>query len=152
MRSLIDVGARIETLVVATLATVLLLTVLLVVRLIVRRAAVAWVVLAVLMVGFGYVGLQFNRPATISPILWLAVAAVWWLLLVWLLWKHGALALAVAFVVFSLVELTPWTLDMSRWYAWRGGLTLAIIAALAFWGFRNVLGRQSAFPTGALDG
>jgi hypothetical protein len=34
----------------------------------------------------------------------------------------------------------------------RGGLALAVIAAFAFWGVRNVLGRQSALPAGALDG
>jgi hypothetical protein len=29
---------------------------------------------------------------------------------------------------------------------------VAIIVALAVWGFRNVIGKQSAFPAGALDG
>jgi hypothetical protein len=28
---------------------------------------------------------------------------------------------------------------------------VALIAGLAFWGFRNVLGRQSMFPAAALD-
>jgi hypothetical protein len=28
---------------------------------------------------------------------------------------------------------------------------MVVIAALAIWGFRNVLGKQSAFPAGALD-
>jgi len=41
---------------------------------------------------------------------------------------------------------------MSRWYAWRQWCVVAIIAGLAVWGFRIALGRQSAFPTGALDG
>lgn len=39
----------------------------------------------------------------------------------------------------------------SRWYAWRGGFVIALVLALAFWGFKNALGRQSMFPDGALD-
>jgi hypothetical protein len=30
-------------------------------------------------------------------------------------------------------------------------MTVVIVMALALWGFRNVLGRQSAFPQLALD-
>jgi hypothetical protein len=29
---------------------------------------------------------------------------------------------------------------------------VAVIVALAVWGFRNVLGKQTAFPAAALDG
>jgi hypothetical protein len=136
----------------ALLCTVVCLTILLLARLVVRRADVAWAVFALLMVGYGYLPIRGTRPATINPLLLLAMAGVFWLLLVWLLWTHGALALAVAFFVLFLGQSTPWTVDMSRWYAWRGPFVIAIIAALAFWGFRNVLGKQSAFPAGALDG
>jgi len=146
------IGSQIFWLGVAPLWTVLCLSVLLIARLVVRRANVAWAVFALLMVGYGYLMLRAGRPATISPLLLFAVAGFFWLLLVWLLWKHGALALAVAFFVEFLVEQAPWTLDMSRWYAWRGPFVIAVIAALAFWGFRNALGRQPAFPAGALDG
>jgi hypothetical protein len=52
----------------------------------------------------------------------------------------------------SLLQSSPWTMDMSRWYAWRQWLMLATLVAIAFWGFKNVLGKQSAFPAGALDG
>ena len=41
---------------------------------------------------------------------------------------------------------------MSRWYASRQWVVLVFVVALALWGFRNVLGKQSAFPAGALDG
>ena len=146
------IGSQIFWLGVAPLWTVLCLSVLLIARLVVRRANAAWAVFALLMVGYGYLMLRAGRPATISPLLLLAVAGFFWLLLVWLLWKHGALALAAAFFVEFLVEQAPWTLDMSRWYAWRGPFVIAVIAALAFWGFRNALGRQPAFPAGALDG
>jgi hypothetical protein len=146
------VGSQIMWLGIAPLWTVLCLAVLLIARLVVRRADVAWAVFTLLMVGWGYLVLRAGRPATISPLLLLAVAGVFWLSLVWLLWEHGALALAVAFFVGFLVQQAPWTLDMSRWYAWRQWFVVALIAALAFWGFCNVLGKQSAFPSGALDG
>jgi hypothetical protein len=47
--------------------------------------------------------------------------------------------------------MTPWTLDGAKWFAWRPGLTVLIVMALAVWGFRNVLGRQSAFPRGVFE-
>jgi hypothetical protein len=41
---------------------------------------------------------------------------------------------------------------MSRWYAWRQFFVMALVVALAIWGFRNVLGKQTAFPSSALGG
>jgi hypothetical protein len=43
-------------------------------------------------------------------------------------------------------------LTVTKWFAWRQTLAVVLIMGLAVWGFRNVLGRQSAFPTEALDG
>ena len=124
----------------------------LVVRLAVGRTDVAWVVFALVAVGFGYVLIRAPRPAAINPGLLLAIAGGFWLVLVWLLWQLGALAMSIARAVNLLAEQIPWTLDMSRWYAWYGWFFGAVVAGLAYWGFRNVLGRQSAFPSGALDG
>jgi hypothetical protein len=146
------VASRVMYLAFAAIETALWLAVLLAARLTARRASVAWAVFSVLMVGFGFLGLQFVRPTVVNPLLLLGSAAAFWLLLAGLIWKHGALALAVALFVSALMEHGPWTLDFSRWYAWRGVFVLTIVAALAFWGFRNVLGKQSAFPAGALDG
>jgi hypothetical protein len=66
----------------------------------------------------------------------------------------GGVFLAAPWSLFanSMFTNAPWTLDMSRWYAWRQGFVVALIVAIAVWGFRNVLGKQWAFPTGALDG
>jgi len=116
------------------------------------RAGAAWAILAAVMTGYGYLLLQASRPTTMHPLVMIAMAAVFTLLFVWLLWRHGALALTVALSVNMLLDPGPWTLDLSRWYAWRGAFVVAAIAALAFWGFRNALGRQSAFPASALDG
>ena len=145
------VASRVMWLALAAIETALWLTVLFVARLASRRTGVAWAVFAALMVGFGFLGLQSVRPASVNPLLLLPFASFFWLLLAWLLWKYGALALAVAFLVSTLVGDGPWTMDVSRWYAWRGALVLAAVATLAVWGFLNVLGRQSAFPAGALD-
>ena len=139
-------GTEIEGVVTGLLDTLFALTVLLVARLVVRRAGAAWVITAVMMVSFNYLGLLALRPATISPWLLLAMAAVFSLLLVWVFWKHGALAFAVAFVAGGLTQNALWTLDLSRWYAWRQWVVVAAIVALAAWGFRNVLGKQSLFP------
>jgi hypothetical protein len=132
--------------------TLLLLAMLLVVRLIVRRTDVAWVAFAFLFIGLLYLNVQVVRPETTSRLILLAAAAFFGLLFTWVFWRHGALAFAVAGITVDLVDWAPWTADMSRWYAWRGWLVAAAVAGLAFWGFRNVLGKQSALPAGALDG
>ena len=128
------------------------LTVLLVARLIVRRADAAWLIFVLAMSGYSYLALRAGRPDTINPAMLLSAAVVFSLLPAWLLWKHGALALAAAFLVSFYVENCPWTLDAARWYSGQGWITAALIAALALWGFRNVLGKQTLFPAGTLDG
>jgi hypothetical protein len=66
--------------------------------------------------------------------------------------RYGLLAFAVAITVWTAVNITPWTFDLTKWFAWRQGLTVVFLLGLALWGFKNVLGKQSAFPAGALDG
>ena len=65
--------------------------------------------------------------------------------------RFGLLALAVGLAVNYVVQQTPWTLDYSRWFAWRPGLTSAIIVGVMVWGFVSALGRQSAFAGPDLD-
>ena len=72
-------------------------------------------------------------------------------LLVTVLAREGLLAGASLYSVGIALWWTPLTYDVTRWYAWRTGVVVTLIAGLAFWGFRNVLGKQSAFPAGALD-
>ena len=136
----------------ALLATLVVLGLLLVARLIGRRTDVAWVVFTLIFLTWYYVMVRAAWPNAVSS--WPAVveAGVCGLLFVWVLWKHGALATAIAWWVYFVAGWAPWTLDMSRWYAWRQWFVVAVVVALAVWGFRNVLGRQSAFLTGALDG
>jgi hypothetical protein len=65
--------------------------------------------------------------------------------------RFGLFALAVGFGVNYVVRATPWTFDLAKWFAWRPMLSVVLIMGLALWGFRNVLGRQSAFPKLQLD-
>jgi hypothetical protein len=125
--------------------------VLLVSRLVLRRARLAWAATALVWLAWQYSGVLSFTPA-ISPWLSFSVSIAFTVVWVWLLAKHGAVAMATGWFVAASVGNAPWTLDASRWYAWRGPFMMVIAAALAFWGFRNVLGKQSAFPTGALDG
>jgi hypothetical protein len=132
--------------------TLVVVGILLVVRLLARRTDVTVMIVVALFVGWNYMMLLGSRPASISAWLLLVPVVLYSLLVVWVFWRHGALAFFASWFVQGLAANAPWTLDMSRWYAWRQWCVVAIIAALAVWGFRNVLGRQSAFPTGALDG
>ena len=70
---------------------------------------------------------------------------------VWFVRRFGLLALAAGLAVNIVVRFTPWTFDLTKWFAWRPMLTATLVLALALWGLRNVLGRQSAFPKPALD-
>jgi hypothetical protein len=91
------------------------------------------------------------RPSALSMVVVVAVGAVVTSLLIWTLWKSGAAAFATAVgVAFFLMDV-PWTFDFGRWYAWRCWFVVAVVLALAHWGFRNVLGRQAMFPADALD-
>ena len=61
------------------------------------------------------------------------------------LWRGGLLGLAVWLAAIVLLRDTPWTSELTRWHAGPTWLAGALLAGLALWGFRNVLGRQSAF-------
>jgi hypothetical protein len=146
------VGDLVFTLAWTLQVTLLVVGILLVVRLLARRTDVTVMIVVALFVGWNYMMLLGGRPASISAWLLLVPVVLYSLLFVWVFWRHGALAFFTSWFVTNLAGYAPWTLDMSRWYAWRQWFVVALIVALAVWGFRNVLGRQSAFPTGALDG
>jgi serine/threonine-protein kinase len=81
----------------------------------------------------------------------LAQAAVIGIVAVWFIRRFGLLALVTALAVNWSIRATPWTIDPSDWFVWRAGLTAALIAGLAVWGFLNVLGRQSPLPAANFD-
>ncbi len=127
------------------------LTSLLIARLVLRNNRAAWALLFCLMF---VVYLWW----AISSRQWASSVTLWWFpatqaaLSVYLLSKHGLLAAAVFFTASIAVLNTPLTYNVSHLYAWRTGVVVVMIAGLALWGFRNVLGRQSAFPEGSLEG
>jgi len=128
------------------------ITILLIARLALGRDRAAWVALAVLMFVLELFALFLispiwypSLPAFILP------AAFFTTVIVFTLWKSGVLASAVMFFVAGALDCTPLTTDFSRWYAWRTVVVVGIVLGLALWGFRNVLGRQPAFATSALD-
>jgi hypothetical protein len=130
----------------------LVLSVFAVVRLVARRTDTTWFIVALLFVGWMYFNLRAVRPAGLDALYLIGVSTFLVAILGWVLWKHGALALAMAIAANGLLLLPPWTLDLARWFAWRQWAIMAIVVGLAVWGFRNVLGRQSIFPAGSLDG
>jgi hypothetical protein len=132
--------------------TLLVVGILLVVRLLARRTDITVLIVVSLFVGWNYLMLLGMRPVTISAWLLLVPVVLYSLLFVWVFWRHGALAFFTSWFVTNLAGYAPWTLDMSRWYAWRQWFVVAAIIALAVWGFRNVLGKQTAFPAAALEG
>lgn len=128
------------------------LVILLIARLVVRNDRAAWVVMFLTCVAGTSWILALTQPSLSIPsietqVVAVAVAAV----VVGVLNRHGLLACVVAVTVGVAILDTPFTLDMSRWYAWRTPLFGALMTGLAMWGFRNVLGRQTAFPGGEGD-
>jgi len=111
-------------------------------RLLVRNTAVA-MVLWCLLVG--------------SPLQWMNLLHAWLFgvfraaLLLLALVRGGLLSLVVAlFVMFSLLEV-PLTLDVSSWYATRSFPVVAVVVALAVYGFRTALAGKPLFGRALLD-
>ncbi|MDP8981093.1 MAG: protein kinase [Acidobacteriota bacterium] len=63
---------------------------------------------------------------------------------VWMatLMRAGLLALCTAYVVVSLTEVFPLTLDVSAWYAGYGLFPAAVMLGLALFGFRTAVGSE----------
>jgi serine/threonine-protein kinase len=126
------------------LVAVIYLAVLLLARLVLRSTLAAWVGLTfvcfAMFVAWGRVFLGPYPALVLMCAIGLTAGSVF------VFWRSGLLALAVWLVAIVLLRDTPWTLALTRWYAWPTWFAAALIAGLMVWGFRNVLGRQSAFP------
>ena len=68
-------------------------------------------------------------------------------LLVFVVFRFGLVALAMAMVVADVLLNAPLTLDFSAWYASTGVFLLLSVAAIAVWGFYNALGGQKLLQT-----
>jgi len=113
-------------------------------RLIFRRDWAAWALL--LLVG-SIVSVRGTAPTPVIAVESLVFGA----LVTAVLYRFGLLALVVAAAAIGILANAPLTLDASRWYFWRGAFGVAIVLGLALWGFKNVLGKQTLFPAGALE-
>jgi hypothetical protein len=81
-----------------------------------------------------------------------AVALIENLLFYAVIRRFGLVALMVLGFVLQVSFDFPATLDSSAWHAGYGYVTVAVVAALAFYGFRTSLGGRPVFAGGALDG
>jgi hypothetical protein len=62
--------------------------------------------------------------------------------------RFGLLASAVMLFTFILVEETPLTWDASAWYFWHGLIGVAVVLALAAYGFYTATAGQRLFAKG----
>jgi serine/threonine-protein kinase len=125
---------------------IIYLAVLVLAGLFLRSAKTVWAAAVVLFFAFysawGSVFLGAHPAVVVTFALLFAATSLF------VLWRNGVLTLVVWLVVVVALRDTPWTLALGSWYGWPTLFSTALIAAFALWGFRNVLGRQSAFPAG----
>lgn len=81
----------------------------------------------------------------------LPTASLMGALLAFVVLRFGLLTMAVGGIVSATLIVCPITLDLSWWYATRGLFALAVIAAIALYGFRIALGKRPVFGLVALE-
>ena len=88
----------------------------------------------------------FGENFLVEGIVGMVLAILWLACLM----RIGLLAVCVSrFVVYTLADGLV-TFDLSRWYAWRGLMELAIVSAISIYGFKIALGAKPLFAA-ALD-
>lgn len=128
------------------------LVVLLIARLVLKRGWAAWAVTMGIFLGVSFWSVLLVEPWVVAaPFGVLVAAVVITITAAIMLARHGLLACAVFMLVNTAFLNAPVTYDVTRWYAARTLLSVGLAIGLAVWGFRNVLGQQTALPGGALD-
>jgi predicted Ser/Thr protein kinase len=121
--------------------------VLLIARLVLKHGWAAWAVTIATVFGVAFWSALMIQPwVAVAPFGVLVAAAVYSLTAAHLLARYGLLACAVFTLINTAFLNTPITYDATRWYAARTLLPVGLAIGCAVWGFRNVLGRQAAFP------
>jgi hypothetical protein len=111
---------------------------------IVRRAWIAALVMAAA-ASLANLG-QSSTPMIEAPFVMITL-----LLYLTVLLRVGLLATMTVVTVGALFDVTPLTLQLSEWYAPAGWIVMAIILALAVYGFHASLGGRRVFAGGVLD-
>ena len=107
-----------------------------------RSKAVGLVVAALFSVGPSIYGENLLVEVVVASV----VAILWMTCLM----RVGLLSLCVSLFVLNTLSYGLVTLDLSRWYAWRGVVEVGVVLAIAVYGFRVALGSKSLYGT-ALD-
>jgi serine/threonine-protein kinase len=141
---------------VSTVGGLVLLGLLVLVRSVVRRDAAAWLAVGIFMALPSLGGVPRTMPgfgdqATNLLFVVIVATALQVGIMIEVLRRFGLLSYVVAVSVSGMLVSAPLTLDASRWYFWRGGWVVALVLAIAIWGFVNVLGKQSLLPADVLD-
>jgi hypothetical protein len=130
---------------IAALNALMSLGAFLAIRLAVRRdrpAIAAWFLFMVIVHTYQVLGRDWAAEAlTATVLLALVIAGAGCVIML----KHGLLTATVYHMVVDAVWNTSLTYRLADWYFWRTGVLVVLILAAAVWGFRNVLGRQTAF-------
>jgi eukaryotic-like serine/threonine-protein kinase len=120
--------------------------VLLLLRVLFRRDGAAWAGVAFV---FALLSIQTMGHPSIADWVGLVLGAAIFVLAA----RAGLLAACATWMVVALFEFsTVFTLDPSRWYAWRTGVVAAILLSLALWGFRAAMGRRKILSAAMLEG
>jgi serine/threonine-protein kinase len=108
-----------------------------------RNERAAWALVLATTFGAELFFMTNSQPWLIAaPASLVAAAAVLAATFVFVLARHGLLACAVLATVQMALFNTPLTIHVkTSWYGWRTGVVVVLIGALAYWGFRNVIGR-----------
>ena len=118
----------------APAATVSAIGVLLLARFVVRHDTATWVAVFLFMAAFFAWSGSVEQP-WLSPLRLFIGGAVWAAVFVLVLANRGLLAATAFMAVLTAIHNTPVTYDLTRWYAWRTGVVVVLVAALAYWGF-----------------
>jgi hypothetical protein len=99
------------------------------------------------------VAILFSAPTLGDeyPIVAFFLSAVIWISILLVLKRFGLLVLVTGLVAQNVLILFPVTTHLSRWYAGSALTGLAVIAALAFYGFHTARAGQRIFSGTVLE-
>jgi hypothetical protein len=110
-----------------------------------RRDWLGWGGLVVLLTSISVIG---SPPSVLGVACAILFAALGWALVAAVTARFGLLASAALVATRTLVEMTPLTWDASAWYFWHGLVGVAVVLALAVYGYATATAGQRLFTKG----